>query len=68
MKYRVIVNSVSFYINTTQIKNGVGDTTSINLAVKSAYDTLQNMRDTYIIKPCGLAGHWNGHNVQIDLA
>jgi hypothetical protein len=67
MKYRVIVNSVSFNTNTAQIKRGVGDLTSINHAVQCAMNALTNMRDTYSLKPLGLCGHWDGHDVQIDI-
>lgn len=34
MKYRVIVNGVSFYANTAAIKRGVGDSIAVNAAVR----------------------------------
>jgi hypothetical protein len=34
MKYRVIVNGVSFYSTATAIKRGVGDSIAVNAAVR----------------------------------
>jgi len=34
MKYRVIVNGVSFYSTATAIKRGVGDSIAVNTAVR----------------------------------
>lgn len=34
MKYRVIVNGVSFYSTTSAIKRGVGDSIAVNAAVR----------------------------------
>lgn len=34
MKYRVIVNGVSFYSTTAAIKRGVGDSIAVNAAVR----------------------------------
>jgi len=37
---RVIVNGVSFYTTESRVKNGVGDSTTINAAVRVAYELL----------------------------
>lgn len=38
---RVIVNGVSFYTTTKRIKDGVGDSTSVNVAVRQVYEQMK---------------------------
>ena len=44
MKYRVIVNGVSFYTTKRQIDSGVGSDTTINLAVSAAMVSMGRSR------------------------
>ena len=63
MKYRIIINGVSFYTTAKQIKSGVGDSIDVNYAVRYAYNSLgkfEGLATTY---------HHNGRDplqVQID--
>lgn len=38
---RVIVNGVSFYTTAKRIKDGVGDSTSVNVAVRTVYESMK---------------------------
>ena len=40
MKIRAIINGVSVYTNGTQIRRGIGDFSSQNIAVSQVYDRL----------------------------
>jgi hypothetical protein len=42
MKYRVIVNGVSFYTTGASIKRGVGDSVSVNIVVRQLFENLHN--------------------------
>lgn len=42
MKYRVIVNGVSFYTTGAAIKRGVGDFASVNTVVRQLYEHMFN--------------------------
>lgn len=42
MKYRVIVNGVSFYTTGAAIKRGVGDSVSVNTVVRQLFENLFN--------------------------
>lgn len=42
MKYRVIVNGVSFYTTGAAIKRGVGDSVSVNTVVRELFENLFN--------------------------
>ena len=42
MKYRVIVNGVSFYTSGAAIKRGVGDLISLNTAVRQLFVNMFN--------------------------
>lgn len=42
MKYRVIVNGVSFYTTGAAIKRGVGDSVSVNAVVRQLFENLFN--------------------------
>jgi hypothetical protein len=42
MKYRVIVNGVSFYATKAAIKRGVGDSVAVNCAVRLCGEEMGN--------------------------
>jgi hypothetical protein len=42
MKYRVIVNGVSFYTTGAAIKRGVGDNVSVNTVVRQLFENMFN--------------------------
>ena len=42
MKYRVIVNGVSFYTTGAAIKRGVGDFVGVNAAVRQVFENMFN--------------------------
>jgi hypothetical protein len=42
MKYRVIVNGVSFYTTGAAIKRGVGDSVSVNVVVRQLFEDMFN--------------------------
>lgn len=42
MKYRVIVNGVSFYTTGAAIKRGVGDSVSVNTVVRQLFENMFN--------------------------
>ena len=42
MKYRVIVNGVSFYTTAAAIKRGVGDFVSVNTVVRELFENMFN--------------------------
>jgi hypothetical protein len=42
MKYRVIVNGVSFYTTGAAIKRGVGDCASVNCVVRQLFGNMFN--------------------------
>ena len=41
-KIRVIVNGISFYTTHAAIKRGVGDSSSVNVAVRQVYDEIMS--------------------------
>ena len=42
MKYRVIVNGVSFYTTGAAIKRGVGDSVAVNTVVRQLFEKMFN--------------------------
>ena len=42
MKYRVIVNGVSFYTTAAAIKRGVGDFVGVNTVVRELFENMFN--------------------------
>jgi hypothetical protein len=42
MKYRVIVNGVSFYTTGAAIKRGVGDSVAVNTVVRQLFENMFN--------------------------
>ena len=70
-KFRVIVGSACFYATAKQIRWGVGDFTKCNAAVQKALDALEFMRSgNGVAEQCasGLAGTWEGLQVQLNVA
>lgn len=69
-KFRVIVGQACFYATASQIRNGVGDFMTCNAAVQKALDTLEFQRSGTDVLACstGLAGTWEGLQIQLTLA
>jgi hypothetical protein len=69
-RFRVIVGPASFYATAKQIRNGVGDFVKCNAATQKALESLEFTRSGKGIDQCaiGLAGTWEGLNVQLNLA
>jgi hypothetical protein len=70
-RFRVIVGAACFYATAKQIRNGVGDFMTCNAATQKALDALEYQRSSNgIADQCatGLAGTWEGLNVQLNLA
>ena len=66
-KFRIVINEVHFYANAKTIRYGVGDNMWVNAAIQKALDALEGFQDVNKIKTMGLAGCWEGRNVQIDV-
>ena len=70
-KFRVIVGAACFYATAKQIRWGIGDFTNCNAAVQKALDALEYTRSgagTADQCAVGLAGTWEGLQVQLNLA
>ena len=70
-KFRVIVGQACFYATAKQIRYGVGDFTKCNAATQKALDALEYTRSGEgLADQCasGLAGTWEGIQVQLNLA
>jgi GTP cyclohydrolase III len=70
-RFRVNVGEVSFYSTAKQIRNGVGDFIKCNAATQKALDALEYIRSgTGAADQCtsGLAGTWEGLQVQLNVA
>jgi hypothetical protein len=70
-KFRVIVGTACFYATAKQIRNGVGDFMKCNAATQKALDALEFTRSGKgVADQCavGLAGTWEGLNVQLNVA
>ncbi len=70
-KFRVIVGTACFYATAKQIRNGVGDFGQCNAATQKALDALEYTRSGEgVADQCavGLAGTWEGLNVQLNVA
>jgi hypothetical protein len=70
-KFRIIVGQACFYATVKQIRNGVGDFTQCNAAAQKALDALEYTRSgNGVADQCavGIAGTWEGMNVQLNLA
>ena len=70
-KLRVIIDNVSIYTTAKQVRNGIGDFYSVNAATQKALDALEYTRSGEgVAEQCavGLAGTWEGLNVQLNMA
>ncbi len=70
-RFRVNVGEASFYATAKQIRNGVGDFVKCNAATQKALDALEFTRSgTGAADQCavGLAGTWEGLQVQLNIA
>ena len=69
-KFRVIVGPACFYATAKQIRDGVGDFTKCNAATQKALDALEFQRSGNDILACsvGLAGTWEGLDVQLNMS
>ena len=70
-KFRVCIGAVSFYATAKQIRNGVGDFGTCNAATQKALDALEFTRSGKgTTEQCavGLAGTWEGLQVQLNIA
>jgi len=70
-RFRVNVGEVSFYATARQIRAGVGDFTKCNAATQKALDALEFTRSgtgAADQTACGLAGTWEGLQVQLNIA
>lgn len=68
-KFRVIIGDVSFYTTARQIRDGVGALGPCNAALQKALDVLEYTKNTKsgTVAACGIAGIWEGLNVQLDI-
>ena len=64
-KLRVIINGVAIYTTAKQIRYGLFGFTSQNAAAQKALDALEYQRLT--VAAVGLAGTWEGLQVQVDM-
>jgi len=70
-KFRVIVGKACFYATAKQIRNGIGDLSQCNAATQKALDALEFTRSGEgLADQCavGLAGTWEGLDVQLNMA
>jgi hypothetical protein len=70
-RFRVIVGSACFYATAKQIRNGVGDFVNCNHAVQKALGALEfTQSGAGVADQCasGLAGTWEGLQVQLNIA
>lgn len=69
-KLRIIVNGVSIYTTVGTVRNGIGDFTKINAATQKAVDSIEFTRNGNGLAEqccCGIAGTWEGVNVQVSM-
>jgi hypothetical protein len=70
-RFRVIVGPACFYATAKDIRFGVGDLGKCNAATQKALDALEFTRSGNGIADqcaCGIAGTWEGLQVQLNLA
>ena len=70
-RFRVIVESACFYATAKQIRSGIGDFSKCNAATQKALDALEFTRSgSGVADQCavGLAGTWEGLQVQLNVA
>lgn len=71
-RFRVVIRElVSFYATAKEIRYGVGDFTKCNAATQKALDALEYTRSGAGLADqcaCGIAGTWEGLEVQLTVA
>lgn len=70
-RFRVIVGSACFYATAKSIRAGVGDFNQCNAATQKALDALEftrSGRGAAEFAAVGIAGVWEGLNVQLNVA
>lgn len=70
-RFRLIIDNASFYATARQIRNGIGALGACNAATQKALDALEYTRSgngTAEFACSGIAGTWEGLNVQLDVA
>ena len=70
-RFRIIVESACFYATAKQIRNGVGDFAKCNAATQKALDALEFTKSgtgAADQSAVGLAGTWEGLQVQLNMA
>jgi len=70
-RFRVCIGSVSFYTTAKEIRNGVGDFMTCNAATQKCLDALEFTKSGKgLADQCavGLAGTWEGLQVQLNIA
>ena len=70
-RFRVCIGAVSFYATAKQIRNGVGDFSVCNAATQKCLDALEFTKSGKgLADQCavGLAGTWEGMQVQLNIA
>jgi hypothetical protein len=73
-RFRVIVGPACFYATAKQIRSGVGDFVNCNAATQKALETLEFQRsggykNAGVLEfSTGLAGTWEGLQVQLNIA
>ena len=70
-RFRVNVGEASFYATAKQIRAGVGDFMKCNAATQKALDALEftcSGTGAADQAACGLAGTWEGLQVQLNIA
>lgn len=69
-RFRIIIGDACFYSTAKQIRYGIGDFVKANAAVQKALDALEGTRSNDDALSCasGLAGIWEGLQVQINIA
>jgi hypothetical protein len=70
-KFRIIVGNACFYATAKQIRNGVGDFMQCNAATQKALESLEFTRSGEgLADQCasGLAGTWEGLQIQLNLS
>jgi hypothetical protein len=69
-RFCVIIDNVSFFATARQIRNGLGAIYKCNAAAQKALDALEFTRSgsgAADRAACGIAGTWEGLNVQLDI-
>jgi hypothetical protein len=70
-KFRIVSGSVSFYATAKQIRYGIGDFAKFNAATQKALDALEFTKSGSGVADqaaVGIAGVWEGLDVQLNIA